>query len=538
MADSMYDQAPAPLARTLSTGSIDSVVPPPLKHKKRVTSLFIVLVITTLGMLVVTCLYADIAGQAAYYYTKPDSWQFCIIYADSTTQLWDKKLVDGTATMLSYLGLMALFYTWAALAATFRALFHYEWIPSTIVFLLFDIFGQLAYYQSSNLVTVPGKLPLTLLVATKWVKMDMYNKIGKFCTDSYYFFIIKEGHLLPKTYPNCTDSVIIIDDKVQNSDSQITQINLMTNGTVLNEDLNCDGALALNIIFLVLAYSFVFITFALIIVLILADREIRMKRPQRHFFKESGKDLKYDKWCLLLCFLGALGYVMTSVANLDAGFTALHFAHDYHLVDSDVEIAQHVSLGNVVLDLDLDFYINSYLPFKMNQLDLQTVLLIITCMSCVRGHFKQSISAFRLGAVTSLLACLIQWPAVVGNMETFSYNDLWWWSDYDKCVDFHTGLPFLNADRNGSRAFCNDTRWGMAGALITFVALHINIIACATVYAQNQNRESLIIADVPGLGDPFSFNYDTEFRQSDHHDKPQSHSSNKEPKQSTTTSLA
>jgi hypothetical protein len=106
--------------------------------------------------------------------------------------------------------------------------------------------------------------------------------------------------------------------------------------------------------------------------------------------------------------------------------------------------------------------------------------------SCVRGHFKQSISAFRLAGVTSLLAALVQWPAIVGNLETFNYNDLWWWSDYEKCVDFHTGLPFLTPDHYQSTQYCNDSRWGTAGALMTFLAMHCNILACAAVYVNNQ----------------------------------------------------
>ena len=60
------------------------------------------------------------------------------------------------------------------------------------------------------------------------------------------------------------------------------------------------------------------------------------------------------------------------------------------------------------------------------------MLLIITSMSVLRGHFKQSISAFRLGAVTSLLAAIIQWPAIIGNMETMSWAELWWWDGEDK----------------------------------------------------------------------------------------------------------
>jgi hypothetical protein len=57
----------------------------------------------------------------------------------------------------------------AALASTFRALFLFEWIPSTVVFLAFNLFGQLCYYQSTNLVVVPPKLPTPLLAIASWV---------------------------------------------------------------------------------------------------------------------------------------------------------------------------------------------------------------------------------------------------------------------------------------------------------------------------------------------------------------------------------
>jgi hypothetical protein len=77
---------------------------------------------------------------------------------------------------------------------------------------------------------------------------------------------------------------------------------------------------------------FVAITLALIVVLLMADREIRAKRPQRHFFKETGEDLKHDKICLWFCALGALGYILTSCANLDASFIAIAATRNYHVI--------------------------------------------------------------------------------------------------------------------------------------------------------------------------------------------------------------
>jgi hypothetical protein len=70
-------------------------------------------------------------------------------------------------------------------------------------------------------------------------------------------------------------------------------------GTVLNDDLNCDGAVNLHITFLVLCYVLVAITFALILILFAADKEIRARRKLKHYFTHSGKDLEGDKVCSL-----------------------------------------------------------------------------------------------------------------------------------------------------------------------------------------------------------------------------------------------
>jgi hypothetical protein len=121
---------------------------------------------------------------------------------------------------------------------------------------------------------------------------------------------------------------MIISERIQKSTDKMEQINLLTNGknpsvslfcfmvthltlhthtpifahvigTVLNDDLNCDGAVNLHITFLVLCYVLVAITFALILILFAADKEIRARRKLKHYFTHSGKDLEGDKVCSL-----------------------------------------------------------------------------------------------------------------------------------------------------------------------------------------------------------------------------------------------
>ena len=80
------------------------------------------------------------------------------------------------------------------------------------------------------------------------------------------------------------------------------------------------------------------------------------------------------------------------------------------------------------------------------------------------------------------LTLLSQWPVIVGNLETFELNDLWWWSPVHKCNKFHSGQAFLYPGENQSERLCRDTRAATAGALIQFFAMNFNIVACSVVY--------------------------------------------------------
>lgn len=493
--------------------SLNIPLPKRLRKKRSLVGfLLLVLSITTIGMLVVSCLYAAISGNSRHWYNTPESWQFCVVYADHTTQLWDRKVVDGIAPSLGYLGLVNTIFTWAALASTFRALYNYDWIPSTMVFLGFNIFGQLCYYQSNLLIVLPARLVTSLLVATTWVSSDMYDNLGKFCSESEFSLGFENeqlagllpppisGDVLPKTFPNCTDSVVLITDRVIESTDKTEQIELLTNSTVLNSDLNCGGAVALHVVFLVLSYVLVAITATLFVILWRADRDIRANRPLNHYFRHPSHSLKGGLICVACVSLASVGFIMTSMGNLDASVVALEAAKDYHLVAettaiSEVKSTETAQFGEFTVDVEFDvkvnFFVNTYLPFKINQLNLVTVLLIASCMFVARGQCKQSVFAFKVAAVASLLGSIVQWPVIVGNVIAFNKARLWWWQSSTHCAEQHSGIAFFDPTSDQSDSFCSDSRWSMAGALVTFIALHANIAACAFVSQSNSHRESL-----------------------------------------------
>ena len=276
---------------------------------------------------------------------------------------------------------------------------------------------------------------LSLLAVTKWFSVDMYDDLGYFCTDSGYAFtspplIDFSGDIIKRPVPNCTDSVVVINEAVQDAgDDLVRQLQLLQNSTVPDKDLDCGGAVALHFTFLVCCYILVAITLGVMLILIFADREIRAPRPERHFFKEKSAGLEGAHVCLWLVAVASAGYVVSSVALCDAALAAVHNTRDYALIRQDTAVAKGISAplltGELSLKITLDYDVRTYLPFVTNQLSIQTVLLIVVVMSVLRGAFKRSISAFRLGGVASLLAVIVQWPPLAGNLETMKYQKLW-----------------------------------------------------------------------------------------------------------------
>jgi len=71
-------------------------------------------------------------------------------------------------------------------------------------------------------------------------------------------------------------------------------------------------------------------------------------------------------------------YVTTSLANLDASLVALRNVKTYHAIEDNTEVITtaiaFTAPIEVVLDININYYLESWLPFKTNQLNMQTVL--------------------------------------------------------------------------------------------------------------------------------------------------------------------
>ena len=484
-----------------------------------------------------------------------------MVYASSTLEAWDQKLVDDIGSVAANLGLQTCLFSWLALASAFRALYHHEWIPSTIGFLIYTLFGQLIYYQNSPLILYPATMVTNLVTMTKYFLSDIYGAaMGSFCFNFAYtvtqFDITNcencslfENIALPPTpyepyYPglqttvdgnlNCnssaafTNNLPLISSSLLDIDNQQDQLVEIGNTTVATSDLNCGGAKTLNILFLVVNYLFVGITIGVLLVLIRAEVTRRTDQAtyrQRYFVAGGDKDGEYMvgvKTPHALIAVAFIGFITFQSAKLDASLNAIDSSRDWPLIDvhnmpgtykfvlgqkSNYELAEKIYplTGNayVKVHYDLVFNMNGWLPSKKPYLNIDTILLIVTTMSVIRGGTRQSISAFRMASVSSALYVVTTWPIIVGNMANMQAASLWPWENQQKCHEFFTGTAFLYPDDEQSKSLCTTTQLAMFGSLVVFMAMNLNIFACLRVFIYNRNRMSLTDGDIaPDMYDP------------------------------------
>lgn len=500
----------------VSIASVESVIKPPDRIKKNLMILVAVLSLFTLAEVVICSYYSFISGRAAHFYHHPETWQFCIIYASSTIAAYDQKSLDNVPTTLSILGLQTCLFSWVALAASWRALYHHEWIPSTLCFLVYNIFGLLVYYQNTPMITFPQTFVTSLLSVTKYLRQDLYDNMGKYCFNFEQKVIEVAGipQNLPWTEyypglsaPNCTNDLVSIDASLLGITNAQDQLIAIANSTIPNSKLDCEGAVTLNNWYLVVQYFFVAVAAMLLCVMIHAEYyRQKNKRVYRQRWLDRGSHTLLTGTLLPKIMLvgTAIGNFMEMSAKQDASFVALDSTKNWPLIDLTGE-------GMVAVDYDglpvtalyryfMTFNVSSWLPSRKTYINIQTILILVTTMSVVRGSTRQSVSAYRLGAVSSGLYVLTVWPMIIGNFETMTEANLWPWMSGSNCNGYFEGIQALYPSHEQSERLCADTRWAALGAFIAFVSMNVIIVACLKVFIDNKTRLSMDELDVEAAG--------------------------------------
>lgn len=185
-----------------------------------------------------------------------------------------------------------------------------------------------------------------------------------------------------------------------------------------------------------------------------------------------------------LIMVSFVGYVIQQASLAVGAKMALETIEEY-------TIYQEVDGAAKVLYPDgfpLEIY--SWFPFEASALDANVVMLCVTTMSTLRGQSSNSASAFRLAAITSFIYVLISYPPILGTVKYFAANDILWWEPAGECHEFFRGQMFLYPKKGPAATMCEASKWTLAGALITFAAMHANTVVCALLFWRNRKEEA------------------------------------------------
>lgn len=169
-------------------------------------------------------------------------------------------------------------------------------------------------------------------------------------------------------------------------------------------------------------YLWVYLTFILLVSLttfiggligIYAERVRYVSKNRKHY-----DPLKHTEVPLVIGSVAIIFYVLLVVAKIASSMTNLDAIYNF---DNGLAKGKPLVFGQ------------NYFPFAQATLDISTILGITSFMSVLRGYTIQSISAFRMACVTSLVFAIATYPAIVGAYQFYYYNNF---DDFDSCKSF------------------------------------------------------------------------------------------------------
>ena len=188
-----------------------------------------------------------------------------------------------------------------------------------------------------------------------------------------------------------------------------------------NGDNHCHYALRVAWAYEILILLVCTTVFIGVILAIYAER-IRYKSPN----KPAYTHLKYTQIPLMLSGLAAISYVFFLAAKITSSATELAAISNYDVPNSQA--------GKGF------WYPSIWYPFAVPTLDITTIVGICCVMSCIRGYTIQSLSAFRLAFMCSVVYGLSIYPGLVGAYNFYDFNNFY--SDED-CKNYFLGGTHL-----------------------------------------------------------------------------------------------
>lgn len=236
------------------------------------------------------------------------------------------------------------------------------------------------------------------------------------------------------------------------------------------------------------AYSYLWVYVALLLAIIILNFGVFLlgcigEYARRHApNRKLHMPLSGTSYPIIACSLAAVCYVLTVIGKLYSSVTTINSIRSFNMTPDEVAAA-HYPL----------WFDDSYFPFQVSNLDLNTVAWIGSFMAVIRGYSRQSVSAFRLSAIMAFAFILTSYPGLIGAIQFYKDNEF---TDDDKCRDFFTSYPQWPAfgypsDFNAEN-YCSAFRLSLAGYLGLFLCMHVIMLTAGFTYQANFGRESAI----------------------------------------------
>lgn len=240
---------------------------------------------------------------------------------------------------------------------------------------------------------------------------------------------------------------------------------------------NCGDAYKYLWLYITMMLIVIIINFVIFLMGIVAELA-RQRAPNRKMYRP----LQGTAWPIIACSVAALFYFFAIFGKMFSSWTAVDSIRSY-----DKTVTQAAQ------DKDSVWFEDSFFPFQVSNLDINTLAWIGSFMAVIRGYTRQSVSAFRLSAIMAGAYILTGYPGLVGGLQFYKDNDF---QDFDKCRDFFRTTPqsigFGYPNEDESTHFCQAFRLTLTGYLGLFLMMHVVMITASMTYESNRSRESAI----------------------------------------------
>jgi hypothetical protein len=403
------------------------------------------------------CTSANTSAQYEQYgidtckYDPEHDWQACFVESNNA----GGKMVSSFATSMAFTGQQTLVYTWLAFAILFRSLCHYEWLLSTIAFMLYAVLGVVAYYSFNPFLPYPHQTAATVASLTAYIKPDMYANTGYTFTES---------------------------DKTQTF--------------VLND--SCDTAYHFNLAFLCLQYASVFIVVLLLVIAFSAER-IRRRYPLTVQFPPL---LKTTVPCVI-SFLVLCAYAVMVISKADSSIVNLAIMNNSEVgaANNQFPFAQgSVDICTVMLIVATMSVIRGTTRGSTSAFRLAagaSIFHVALVYPIVFGNYE----VMSFNGMFKRGDYLLESPDSIFGTGCRGFWTTYYLSYYNDpasldIVSISTG-NFVHPTKDQADSLCNDTWVAFFAQGVIFVLMHFQIIFCGMVYKSNKGRPSDIYDPQP-----------------------------------------